>query len=119
MKKGEGPWATTSPSFPATNVCLVEGKVEETIPQTLPARICLLRLDTDWYESTRHELTYLYPNLVKNGVLIIDDYGHWLGSKQATDEYFEQRGLKPFSNALTILAESLSKQKTAFDAIVS
>ncbi len=85
-----------STAYPESNVLLVEGKVEETIPRTLPPQISLLRLDTDWYESTRHELTYLYPKLVKNGVLIIDDYGHWLGSKQATDEYFEQRPLKPF-----------------------
>jgi O-methyltransferase len=85
-----------STGYPEGNVLLVEGRVEETIPQTLPEKICLLRLDTDWYESTRHELTYLYPKLVKNGVLIIDDYGHWLGSKQAADEYFEQAALKPF-----------------------
>lgn len=85
-----------STGYPESNVLLVEGRVEETIPRTLPPQICLLRLDTDWYESTRHELTYLYPKLVKNGVLIIDDYGHWLGAKQATDEYFEQRALKPF-----------------------
>lgn len=85
-----------STGYPESHIFLIEGKVEETIPQTLPAKICLLRLDTDWYESTRHELIYLYPKLVKNGVLIIDDYGHWLGSKQATDEYFEQHTLKPF-----------------------
>jgi len=85
-----------STGYPESNVLLVKGKVEETIPRTVPAKICLLRLDTDWYESTRHELTHLYPKLVKNGVLIIDDYDHWLGSKQATDEYFEQRTLKPF-----------------------
>ena len=82
--------------YPEGNVFMVEGKVEETIPRILPSQICLLRLDTDWYESTKHELTYLYPKLVKNGVLIIDDYGHWLGSKLATDEYFARRPLKPF-----------------------
>lgn len=85
-----------STGYPESNILLIEGKVEETIPQTLPAQICLLRLDTDWYESTRHELTHLYPKLVKHGVLIIDDYGHWMGSKQATDEYFRQGGIKPF-----------------------
>lgn len=85
-----------STGYPAENILLVEGAVQDTLPQTLPAQICLLRLDTDWYESTLHELTHLYPKLVKNGVLIIDDYGHWLGSKQATDEYFNRGALKPF-----------------------
>ena len=78
-----------STGYPGGNLVLVEGKVEETIPRTMPAQICLLRLDTDWYESTRHELIHLYPKLIKNGVLIIDDYGHWRGSKQATDEYLK------------------------------
>jgi O-methyltransferase len=81
--------------YPEKKFVLVEGRVEETIPDTLPSQICLLRLDTDWYESTRHELTHLYPRLVTNGVLIIDDYGHWLGSKQATDEYFDQLCRRP------------------------
>lgn len=85
-----------STAYPMENVHLVKGKVEDTIPKILPSQIALLRLDTDWYESTRHELIHLYPNLVKNGVLIIDDYGHWRGSKQATDEYFDGFAPKPF-----------------------
>jgi O-methyltransferase len=59
-------------------------------PDILPRPISLLRLDTDWYESTHHELLHLYPMLVQNGVLIIDDYGHWEGCKRAVDEYFEE-----------------------------
>jgi O-methyltransferase len=67
---------------------LVEGMVEDTIPAEAPDQIALLRLDTDWYESTRHELEHLYPRLVEGGVLIVDDYGHWQGARQAVDEYF-------------------------------
>lgn len=73
----------------------VPGKVEDTIPQTMPQHIALLRLDTDWYESTRHELLHLYPQLTQNGVLIIDDYGHWKGARKATDAYFEQHPPAP------------------------
>jgi O-methyltransferase len=66
----------------------VEGPVEETLPGRAPERIALLRLDTDWYESTRHELVHLYPRLEPGGVLIVDDYGHFEGARRATDEYF-------------------------------
>ena len=69
----------------------VKGKVEDTIPQHAPSQIAILRLDTDWYESTRHELEQLYPRLNIGGVLIIDDYGHWAGCRQAVDEYFKNR----------------------------
>jgi predicted O-methyltransferase YrrM len=66
----------------------VEGKVEDTIPATAPEQIAVLRLDTDWYESTWHELTHLYPRLSPGGVLIVDDYGHWQGAREAVDRYF-------------------------------
>jgi len=62
-------------------LCLyIKGLVEETIPGNAPDRIAILRLDTDWYQSTRHELEHLYPRLVSRGVLIIDDYGDWQGA---------------------------------------
>lgn len=79
------------------NIIMIKGKVEETIPMQVPTKsISLLRLDTDWYESTKHELHHLYPLLNKNGVLIIDDYGHWEGCRKAVDEYI-------LANNLTIL----------------
>ena len=74
--------------YPMKNIILVKGKVEETLPGTMPSKISLLRLDTDWYESTKHELIHLYPLLEKHGVLIVDDYGAWQGTRKATDEYF-------------------------------
>jgi O-methyltransferase len=70
--------------------------VEETIPENAPESIALLRLDTDWYESTRHELEHLFPRLSPGGVLIIDDYGHWQGCKRAVDEYFGKNGARIF-----------------------
>jgi len=68
----------------------VEGDVCETLSQLecRPAHIALLRLDTDWYDSTAAELEYLYPLLSVGGVLIVDDYGHWPGARQAVDDYF-------------------------------
>jgi hypothetical protein len=81
-----------STGYSQERIHLVPGRVEQTIPSQAPGQIALLRLDTDWYESTRHELLHLYPRLVPGGVLIIDDYGHWQGARRAVDEYFgEQR----------------------------
>lgn len=68
-------------------VHFVRGKVEDTIPSQAPESIAVLRLDTDWYESTRHELEHLYPRLSPGGILIIDDYGDWQGARKATDEF--------------------------------
>ena len=68
----------------------IKGKVENTLPEHAPKQIALLRLDTDWYESTKHELIHLFPRLVSGGVLILDDYGYWVGAKKAVDEYFSQ-----------------------------
>lgn len=63
-----------------------KGMVEETLPAKAPNRIAMLRLDTDWYSSTRHELEHLYPRLSQNGILILDDYGHFLGrARQPTN----------------------------------
>lgn len=81
--------------YPEERLHFIKGAVEETIPGTLPASLALLRLDTDWYESTRHEMQYLYPLLQRSGVLIIDDYGHWQGCRKAIDEYFAQSDVTP------------------------
>ena len=75
--------------YPEERLHLVRGPVEETLPANRPEKLAFLRLDTDWYESTRHELIHLYPRLADGGPLIIDDYGHWEGCRRAVDEYFE------------------------------
>lgn len=87
-------------NYPAVKVHYVKGKVEDTIPQTIPQKIALLRLDTDFYESTAHELTHLFPLLVPGGVIIIDDYGHWEGARKAVDEYIADNKLKLLLNRI-------------------
>ena len=71
----------------------IEGKVEKTLKdkKNLPKKISLLRLDTDWYDSTKVELNILYPKLIKGGILIIDDYGDMKGAKKAVDEFFKNK----------------------------
>ena len=89
-----------STGYPAERIFFVKGKVEETIPMSAPAQIALLRLDTDWYESTYHELVHLYPRLSSGGVLIIDDYGHWKGARRAVDAYISEQKLRLLLNRI-------------------
>ena len=73
--------------YPERNITYAEGKIEETVPETMPNQIALLRLDTDWYESTKHELEHMFPVLSPDGVLILGEYGYWKGARKAVDEY--------------------------------
>lgn len=82
--------------YPASQINLIKGPVEETIPSIIPEKIALLRLDTDWLASTRHEMIHLFPRLVQGGIIIIDDYGHWKGSRQAVDEYLSEHNIRLF-----------------------
>jgi O-methyltransferase len=91
-----------STGFPAERLHFVEGKVEDTIPGTVPERISLLRLDTDWYSSTYHELQHLFPLLSTGGVLILDDYGYWAGSREATDKYLAESGTTMLLNRIDL-----------------
>ncbi len=77
--------------YPRERMVYVEGQVERTIPMRAPDEIALLRLDTDWEASTRHELEHLWHRLEVGGVLIVDDYGHWSGARRAVDEFFADR----------------------------
>lgn len=86
--------------YPENRIHFIEGKVEDTIPKNVPTSIALLRLDTDWYESTRHELVHLYPLLRKNGVLIIDDYGHFKGARKAVDDYLLENNVQILLNRI-------------------
>ena len=83
--------------YPMERIHFVKGKVEDTLPTTvLPDRIALLRLDTDWHASTKAEFDHLYPRLVSGGILIVDDYFRWQGSRKATDEYLEEHKIPIF-----------------------
>jgi hypothetical protein len=92
--------ALTSTGYDAARMHFVKGKVEDTIPDDAPDQIALLRLDTDWYESTRHELEHLFPRLISGGVLILDDYGHWQGARRAVDEYLSANNLHLLLNRI-------------------
>jgi hypothetical protein len=92
--------ALLSTGYPAERVHLVEGRVEDTLPASAPDQIAVLRLDTDWYASTKHELEQLYPRLARGGVLIVDDYGHYEGARRAVDEYLAESGERLLLNRI-------------------
>ena len=96
--------------FPEERIHFIEGKVENTLSKTKPQNIALLRLDTDWYESTKCELEQLYPLLSIGGVLIVDDYGHFSGAKKAVDEYFSKTNVKPLMNRIDYSGRLIIKQ---------
>ena len=89
-----------STGYPFDRFNFVEGDVAVTLQQSVPESISLLRLDTDWYESTKLSLEILYPRLVVGGVCILDDYGHWQGARTAVDEYFAAAGHRPFMHPI-------------------
>lgn len=91
-----------STGYPMDRVRFVVGKVEETLrsPSSIPGGIALLRLDTDWYESTKAELELLYEKVSPGGVIIVDDYGYWDGARRAVDEFFASRPHKILLNRI-------------------
>ncbi|QAA81373.1 macrocin O-methyltransferase [Aequorivita sp. H23M31] len=97
-------------NYPKSKIKFIKGKVEETLlSKNIPDRISILRLDTDWYESTKMELEILFPRVVEGGIIIIDDYGHWKGSKKAVDEYLSQIGKPIFLNRIDYTARLIIK----------
>jgi SAM-dependent methyltransferase len=81
-----------STGYPEERIHFIRGDVLQTIPHASLNDIAILRLDTDFYESTLHELKQLYPLLQPGGILIIDDFGYWQGCRKAVDEYFGSSG---------------------------
>jgi O-methyltransferase len=79
------------------NVKYIKGMVEDTLRDNIPEKIALLRLDTDFYESTKAELEVLLDKLVTGGILIVDDYGSWAGSRKAVNDYFSTNGIKGYA----------------------
>jgi cephalosporin hydroxylase/glycosyltransferase involved in cell wall biosynthesis len=70
-------------------VTAVPGLFADTLPQYKGAiaDIALLHADGDWYESTMDIFNHLYDQVVPEGYLQIDDYGHWEGCRQAVQEF--------------------------------
>jgi len=101
--------AMSSTGYPMERIHFVEGLVENTIPENAPDLIALVRLDTDWYQSTIHEMHHLYPRLSPKGILLVDDYGHFKGARDAVDEYFEKNKLTPYLHRIDYTGRMIIK----------
>ena len=90
--------------YPTDRIRLIKGKVEETLhdPANIPEQIALLRLDTDWYESTKVEMEVLFDRLKDGGVLILDDYGAFQGAKLAADQFIAENNLPLFLSRIDV-----------------
>lgn len=116
---GENIWASASlesvqeslrnTNYPFDLFRFVVGDVMETLSNQRPTEIALLRLDTDWYESTKFELQKLEPLVSRLGVVIVDDYGHWSGAKIAVDEYLSENLLNPLVHYIDYTGRSWIK----------
>ena len=92
--------------YPMERFIFVRGDVMVTVPQQAPRILALLR---DWYASTRHEPEQLSPRLCDRGVLIIDDYGHFQGSRKAVDEILDALTVRYFMNRIDYTGRRLIK----------
>lgn len=80
-------------AFSRDDVTLVKGWFQDTLPVTKDkiGGIAVLRLDGDWYESTKCCLENLYDQVATGGFVIIDDYATCYGCEKAVTEFFEAR----------------------------
>jgi hypothetical protein len=99
-----------STGYPKEKCHFIKGDVMQTLPHESLSEIAILRLDTDWYDSTLHELKHLYPLLREDGILFIDDYGYWQGCKKAVDEFFGEFG--PFKCTIDLSCRLVVKPRT-------
>ncbi len=97
-------------NYPLNKLHFIKGKIEDTIPKTIPKKIAFLHLDTDFYESTKHSLQYLYDLVVPGGIVIFDDYFHWQGCKKAIDEFIEKRKEPIFLNRIDYSSRLIVKR---------
>ena len=79
------------------NIIIKKGWFQNTLPESKEkiGKIAFLRLDGDWYESTKVCLDNLYDNVIIGGYVVLDDYGCWDGAKKALDEFFAERKINP------------------------
>jgi O-methyltransferase len=79
-------------SIPIDMIIPIKGWFKDTVP-LFDKKIVILRLDGDWYDSTKVCLDYLYDKVISGGIIILDDYGYWKGCKEATDEFLSKHNI--------------------------
>jgi len=75
-----------------------KGWFQDTLPTDAHGidKIAILRLDGDWYSSTKVCLEYLYSKVVRGGFVIVDDYNYCVGCRKAIDEFMAKEDIHAF-----------------------
>lgn len=83
-------------SLSKDEIIIKKGWFQDTLPvyNSQIGEIAILRLDADWYESTKCCLENLYDHVIEGGYIIFDDYNYFPGCKIAVDEFIDKRNLK-------------------------
>lgn len=87
--------ALSKVGYPLERVTLKKGLFRETFKDQLPGNIALLHIDADWYESVLLALQTLYPLVSDGGFIVLDDFGHWEGSRKAFYDFCRAESIQP------------------------
>ncbi|HVI07959.1 MAG TPA: TylF/MycF/NovP-related O-methyltransferase [Candidatus Binatia bacterium] len=97
----------------ANNVEFVKGLFQQTLPAAPIARIAVLHIDGDWYDSVKACLDTLYDKVVPGGVIQLDDFGYWQGARKAVEEFFLERSIQAPLKRLDYSGRSFIKPDAA------
>ncbi|GAC1404449.1 MAG: hypothetical protein NVSMB56_19020 [Pyrinomonadaceae bacterium] len=82
--------------FPEERYTIRKGWFHETFPlRPLPDAVAILHIDADWYDSVMLTLNTFYDLVPDGGVIILDDFGHWEGCREAFYDFVAERKIKP------------------------
>jgi len=87
--------ALTLARFPEEDYTIRKGWFQDTFHQALPGVISLLHIDADWYESVMFSLDTFYDRVSDGGIVVLNDFGHWEGCREAFYDFAQKRNLRP------------------------
>jgi O-methyltransferase len=81
--------------FPEERLVIREGLFKDSFKRALPQKVALLHLDADWYDGIFEALETFYPLMPVGGIVILDDFGHWEGTREAFYDFCKRYDIRP------------------------